>query len=392
MKPKSTPAQAVAAYLSAREEDMLRFLEALGAMETPSRDREAQHELFDWLEVRLRQLGMYTLFVPGKATGGDLYARPKSRARHRPGQLLLGHGDTVWPRSTLKERPIRRSDGRLSGPGIYDMKSGITQLFFALQCLRDLSLEPAVTPLLLVNSDEEIGSRESTPAIRRLARIADRAYVLEPPLGPEGKLKTARKGLGRFTLTVHGRAAHAGLDPEKGVNAIVEMARVVQHLYALNDFDQGITVNVGLIEGGISPNTVAPISRVVVDVRVPTAGAGSRVEKAIRGLRPSTDAMRLDIEGGFGRPPMEPSRRNQALWSQAARTGRELGLELQQASAGGGSYANTTSQFTATLDGLGTPGDGAHAPHDVIRTDLLAERTALLALLLLLEPIKENAP
>ena len=361
-------------------------------METPSRDREAQHELFDWLEVRLRQLGMYTLFVPGKATGGYLYARPKSRARHRPCQLLLGHGDTVWPRSTLKEMPIGRSDGRLSGPGIYDMKSGITQLIFALRCLRDLSLEPAVTPLLLVNSDEEIGSRESTPAIRRLARIADRAYVLEPPLGPEGKLKTARKGLGRFTLTVHGRAAHAGLDPEKGVNAIVEMARVVQHLYALNDFDQGITVNVGLIEGGISPNTVAPISRVVVDVRVPTAGAGSRVEKGIRGLRPSTDAMRLDIGGGFGRPPMEPSRRNQALWSLAARTGRELGLELQQASAGGGSDANTTSQFTATLDGLGTPGDGAHAPHEFIRTDLLAERTALLALLLLLEPIKENAP
>ena len=392
MKPKSTPAQAVAAYLSAREEDMVRFLEALGAMETPSRDREAQHELLDWLGVRLRQLGMFTLFVPGKSTGGYLYARPKSRPRHRPFQLLLGHGDTVWPRATLQEMPIRRSDGRLSGPGIYDMKAGLTQLFFALQCLRDLSLQPAVTPLLLINSDEEIGSRESTAAIRRLARIADRAYVLEPPLGPEGKLKTARKGLGRFTLTVHGRAAHAGLDPEKGVNAIVEMARVVQHLYALNDFDAGVTVNVGLIEGGISPNTVAPISRVVVDVRVPTAGAGSRVEEAIRGLRPGTDAMRLDIEGGFGRPPMEPSRRNQALWSLAARTGQELGLELQQASAGGGSDANTTSQFTATLDGLGTPGDGAHAPHEYIRTDLLAERTALLALLLLLGPIKENAP
>lgn len=392
MKPKSPPAQAIAAYLSEREEDMVRFLEALGAMETPSPDREAQHELLHWLEVRLRQLGMYTLHIPGRATGGYLYARPKLRTRRRPCQLLLGHCDTVWPRTTLKDMPIRRGDGRLRGPGIYDMKSGLTQLFFALQCLRDLSLQPAVTPLLLINSDEEIGSRESTPAIRRLARIADRAYVLEPPMGPEGKLKTARKGLGRFTLTVHGRAAHAGLDPEKGVNAIVEMARVVQRLYELNDFDQGITVNVGLIEGGISPNTVAPISRVVVDVRVPTTGAGSRVEKAIRALRPDTASVRLDIEGGFGRPPMEPSRRNQALWSLAAQTGRELGLELQQASAGGGSDANTTSQYTATLDGLGTPGDGAHAPHEYIRTELMAERTALLTLLLLLEPIKGNAP
>ena len=390
MKPNTPPARAIAAYLTEHGENMLRFLEALGGMETPSSDRDAQHRLLDWLEVRLRQLGMYTVHVPGRATGGYLYARPKPRDRHRPCQLLLGHCDTVWPRNTLEAMPIRRANGRLSGPGIYDMKSGLTQLFFALQCLRDLSLTPAVTPVLLINSDEEIGSRESTRAIGRLARIADRAYVLEPPLGPEGRLKTARKGLGRFTLTVYGRAAHAGLDPEKGVNAIVEMARLVQHLYALNDFEKGISVNVGLIEGGISPNTVAPTSRVVVDVRVPTQGAGRQVEKAIRSLRPASESVRLEIDGGFGRPPMERSQRNQALWSLAAQTGLELGLDLQQASAGGGSDANTTSQFTATLDGLGTPGDGAHAPHEYINTDLLAERTALLTLLLLLEPLNEN--
>lgn len=390
MKPTSPPAKAIAAYLSEREEAMLRFLEALGAMETPSSDRESQRELLDWLEIRLRQLGMYTLYVPGRATGGYLYARPKTRDRHQPCQLLLGHCDTVWPRSTLTAMPIRRGEKRLSGPGVYDMKSGITQLFFALQCLWDLSIQPEVTPLLLINSDEEIGSRESTPAIRRLARIADRAYVLEPPLGPDGKLKTARKGLGRFTLTTYGRAAHAGLDPEKGVNAIVEMARLVQRLYQLNDFDTGITVNVGLIEGGISPNTVAPTSRVVVDVRVPTAAAGTRVENAIRSLKPGSESVRLEVEGGFGRPPMEPSPRNQTLWSLAARKGRELGLKLQPASAGGGSDANTTSQFTATLDGLGTPGDGAHAPHEYILTDLLAERTALLTLLLLLEPLNHK--
>ena len=195
----------------------------------------------------------------------------------------------------------------------------------------------------------------------------------------------------RFTLTVYGKAAHAGLDPEKGANAIVEMAQLVQELYALNDFDRGTTVNVGLIEGGISPNTIAPLSRVVVDVRVPTAAEGVRVEKAIRALRTKAAGVRLEIEGGFGRPPMEATPGNRKLWFMAAKTGRMLGLQLEEAMAGGGSDANTTSQYTATLDGLGTPGDGAHALHEFIKTDRLAERTALLALLLMMEPLKNTA-
>jgi glutamate carboxypeptidase len=223
-----------------------------------------------------------------------------------------------------------------------------------------------------------------------LARIADRALVLEPPLGLDGKLKTARKGLGRFTLTVHGKAAHAGLDPEKGANAIVEMARLVQQLYALNDFETGTTVNVGLIEGGISPNTIAPHSRVVLDVRVPTRAEGERVEAVIRSLKTEAEGVRLEIEGGFGRPPMEPTPGNQQLWAMAAKTGKALGIELRQAAAGGGSDANTTSQYTATLDGLGTPGDGAHARHEHIQIARLAERTSLLTLLLMMDPLKQN--
>ena len=338
----------------------------------------------------MRELGMYTIRVPGRKSGGYLYARPKDKTPHQPIQLLLGHCDTVWPLRTLLEMPLQESDSRLAGPGVYDMKAGIAQIFFALYCLSALDLTPEVLPVVLINSDEEVGSRESTPAIRRLAQIADRAYVLEPPLGLEGKLKTTRKGLGRFTLTVYGKAAHAGLDPEKGANAIVAMAQLVQELYALNDFERGTTVNVGLIEGGISPNTIAPESRVVLDVRVLTETEGRRVESAIRALQIKTEGTRLEIEGGFGRPPMEATPGNRRLWTMAAKTGKTLGLELEQAMAGGGSDANTTSQFTATLDGLGTPGDGAHALHEFIQTDRLSERTALLTLLLMMNPIKRH--
>jgi glutamate carboxypeptidase len=353
----------VQAWLSARKEAMTRFIVEMAKMESPSSDREALLEILRWLEKQFAALGMYTIHVPGKESGGYLYARPKQKSPDQPLQLLIGHCDTVWPLRTLMEMPLSEKGERLSGPGVYDMKAGITQIFFALQCLSDLNLQPGVLPVVLINSDEEVGSRESTEAIRRLARIADRAFVLEPPLGLEGKLKTARKGLGRFTLTVHGKAAHAGLDPEKGANAIVEMARLVQELYGLNDFETGTTVNVGLIEGGISPNTIAPLSRVVLDVRVPTHAEGVRVEKVIRSLKTGAEGVRLEIEGGFGRPPMEPTPRNQQLWTLAAKTGKALGIELSQAAAGGGSDANTTSQYTATLDGLGTPGDGAHARH-----------------------------
>jgi glutamate carboxypeptidase len=241
---------------------------------------------------------------------------------------------------------------------------------------------------VLINSDEEIGSRESTTIIKRLAKVANRAYVLEPPLGLEGQLKTARKGLGRFTLKVTGKAAHAGLDPQKGINAIVELSHQVQQLYAMNDFEKGITVNVGTIEGGISPNMVAPESKAVVDVRVLTEADGEFITKKIRGLKSHLPNVKLKVEGGIGRPPMEKTERNQELWKMAQRQGQHLGIELEQATAGGGSDANTTSIFTATLDGLGTPGDGAHATHEYIFESKLIERTALLALLLLAETLK----
>ena len=363
------------------------FLRRLAATETPSHDSQSQDALFDMLIKELRGLDFRCLRMPGRQTGGYLLARPAQRQRCQPLQLLIGHCDTVWEKGTLKKMPVEETDGRLKGPGIFDMKAGLTQMVFALQSLQALGLEMEVTPVCLINSDEEIGSRESGPAIRRLARIAERAFILEPPLGRGGKLKTARKGLGRFTLMARGKAAHAGLDPGKGASAILELSYQIQRLFALNEPEKGISVNVGMVEGGVSPNVIAPISKAVIDVRVPTQEDANRVSQAILSLQPATAGVSLDIEGGFGRPPMERTPRNRRLWQQAQQAGRQLGLELEQAAAGGGSDGNTTSLYTATLDGLGTAGDGAHALHEFIFLDKLLERTALLALLLLLPSV-----
>ncbi|MBT8210953.1 MAG: M20 family metallopeptidase, partial [Eudoraea sp.] len=312
------------------------------------------------------------------------------REANRPIQLLIGHCDTVWPTGTLEEMPLSYARGRMKGPGVYDMKAGLTQIFFALAAIRSMPLPNEVVPVVIINSDEEIGSWESTAIIRRLAKMANRAFVLEPPLGLDGKLKTARKGIGRFTITVKGKAAHAGLDPTKGINAIVELSHQVQQLYAMNDMERGITVNVGTIEGGISPNMVAPMSKAVVDVRVLEVEDGHYITQKIKGLKPQHKDVEITVEGGIGRPPMERTERNQKLWKIAQMEGRQLGLDLEQATAGGGSDANTTSQYTATLDGLGTPGDGAHALHEFIFKNKLIERTALLTLLLITEPLNAS--
>jgi len=241
--------------------------------------------------------------------------------------------------------------------------------------------------LVFLNSDEEIGSRESGRYIARLAKKMERVYVLEPSLGMSGKLKTTRKGVGRFHVKIKGKAAHAGLDPGKGASAILELSHVIQSLFALNDIDRGVTVNVGTVDGGLRPNVVAPLSEAVVDVRVLTHADAEQVERAIHGLESSTPGVELEITGRVGRSPMEATERNRALWNLAQSLGRDIGMELEQDTAGGGSDGNTTSMFTATLDGLGAVGDGAHAHHEFLFIDKTIERAALLTLLLSAPPV-----
>jgi len=367
-------------HLGQVRDDQIDLLRRLVLSESPSLVPAAQDEILGVLTTELKALDLEVEYVPGQETGGHLLARAQSKVEGA--QLLIGHCDTVWPLGTLDHMPLEIDDGRMRGPGVYDMKAGLTQIIFALRALREVGVAPALPPIVFINSDEEIGSRESKAHIMDLARDVERALVLEPSLGPSGKLKTARKGVGRFTLTVKGQAAHAGLDPEAGASAILELSFLIQQLFALNDPERGVTVNVGMIDGGLRPNVVAPKSTATVDVRVLHQEDVPRIEDAMRSLRPSTSGVEIEVEGRIGRLPLEHSGRNRTLWKLAQECGNSLGMRLEEGTAGGGSDGNHTSLHTATLDGLGAVGDGAHAQHEYIDIEATLDRTALLALLL----------
>jgi glutamate carboxypeptidase len=389
MRKANTPvARDVLEHLQSKQATLVELLKTMTEAESPSDVPGAQHEIREIIAEQFERLGYSVKRLPGRTSGGMLHARPEDRAQARPAQMLLGHYDTVWPLGTLEEMPFEHDGDVVRGPGVYDMKGGVAQALLAIETLQHFDMLPQVVPHVFLNSDEEVGSRESRRYIESLAPLMDRVFVLEPSLGPAGRLKTARKGIARFTVTVRGEAAHAGLDPGAGASAILELSHVIQTLFALNDFDRGITVNVGTIDGGLRPNVVAPESQAVVDVRVETREDADGVEKAILGLEPAIEGTSLVIEGGFGRPAMERTPQNRQLWRLARTLGNELGLQLEEGLAGGGSDGNFTSLYTATLDGLGAVGDGAHARHEHLRLGRTIEHAALLTLLLMAPPLK----
>ena len=376
-------------HLEKRQDEMVSLLTKIVKLESPSVVPSAQEPILSVLKQSLEARGFRVRSLTGHDSGGHLLAIPRRRSTKQPVQLILGHCDTVWPLSTIKEMPVEIRDGRLYGPGVYDMKAGLVQILFAIEAIRQCPQAPSVAPIVFINSDEEIGSRDSKAHIHRLARIADRAFVAEPSLGPTGKLKTARKGVGRFEIRISGKASHAGLAPEKGASAILELTHVVQQLFAMNNPERGIAVNVGTIDGGVSPNVVAAESRAMVDVRVAMQKDAQRIEKAIHAIQPATLGTKLEITGTIGRPPMEKTQRNKSLWNLAREAAAELGFEVEDCMAGGASDGNWTSQLTATLDGMGAVGDGAHAMTEFVYIDRLVERTALLARMLMYPSIKE---
>ncbi|WP_420438082.1 M20 family metallopeptidase [Candidatus Palauibacter sp.] len=382
----STPAQAVNGRMAELRDEFIDFISQLVLEESPSTDPEAQRGIRAILTEVLRDVGLEVEHVPGRTSGGHLVARSPGAAPDGPAaggtQLLVGHMDTVWPIGTLREMPVDVSDGRLSGPGAFDMKTGLAIGVFALRTLRDLGLDAGIAPVFFINSDEEIGSPESEPLVHELARGASRAFVLEPALGPGGRLKTRRKGIGQYHVEVEGRSSHAGLAPEEGASAILELAHAIRQIDRLADTATGTTMNVGLIEGGSRPNVVAASANCEVDVRVWTAAEAERIREGMFGLEPTVPGTQITVTEVARRGPLERTPRNIALWERALRVAGEIGLELEEGSAGGGSDGNLTSQHTATLDGLGAVGDGAHARHEFVWIDRAVERVALLAGLL----------
>ena len=402
-------AAAILNAVRAQRDEFLDFLEKLVVHESPSLVPESQEPIFELIAEALDAIGYEIRRISGNESGGQLLAAPSGSdfggvdlvastpdsGYLGPVQLLVGHGDTVWPIGTLKKMPVRIDDSIMRGPGVFDMKAGLAQTIFALQTLHRLDIEPALMPLVFINSDEEIGSNESAANIVRLAQFASRVFVMEPALGLSGQLKTGRKGFSQFVVNFTGKAAHAGLDPGAGASAILELSHQIQRLFDLNDPLKGVSVNVGTIGGGLRPNVIAPESQAIVDVRVPDSIEAERITAAIHGLEPATKGVSLKVEKSLERAPLERTPRNQALWQLALEAARDLGLEIEQGISGGGSDGNLTSPFVATLDGLGAGGDGAHANHEYINVAKSVERCALLAMLIMAEsptPGGKDAP
>ncbi len=383
---RSQWAQELLEAVRVRREEWVSYLLALASLESPTTEPRAQGPVQELLSGSLAEVGLRVRRLRGRASGGTLIGVPRRR-RGRGFQLLLGHTDTVWPTGTLRRMPVELEGPILRGPGVFDMKSGLTSTVIALRVLRDLGLEPALAPVVLFNSDEETGSAESTSHIARLGRRASRVFVLEPGLGLEGRLKTSRKGTGLFRVDIVGRSAHAGLEPTRGASAIHELSHVVRRLHGMTDPEEGISVNVGTVRGGARPNVVAAEASAEVDVRVTSIEQAERIEKEILGLAAETPGCRLVIRGSMDRPPMERTGRNARLWNEARRLGALMGMDLDEGMSGGASDGNTTSMTTTTLDGLGGVGDGAHAAHEYVDVDRSLDRCALLAGLILLPPV-----
>jgi glutamate carboxypeptidase len=386
----SPEAQRRLAYFNERRDEIVSTIRELVEIESPSDNKAAVDRVAEAVAHKFSQLcGKVKVDVrvhPAKDFGNHLQVdfgfAGKSAAKT---VLLLGHYDTVYPLGTLAAMPCRAVDNKLTGPGVLDMKSGIALMLHALAALQDWHKEewhgglPRPVTVLLV-SDEEVGSDSSRAITESLAKKAAAVLVLEPSYGFQGAVKTARKGVGEYLVKVTGKASHAGLDFQKGVNAILELARQIEKISSFTDLKKGLTVNVGIVSGGSRTNVVPAEAAAQIDVRIARMKDAAGIDKKMRSLRPFNRKCKIEITGGINRPPMERTAGVAALYAQASAIARELGWKLGEAAVGGGSDGNFTAGLgIPTLDGLGGVGDGAHAAHEHILISELPRRAALIA-------------
>jgi len=369
--------------LRLQQQKMLRLLGRFVRAESPSFDKAAVDRFGRIVAAEWRNRGARVRFLRQRRRGDHIRAE-LWLGRGRPaGQILiLGHLDTVYDLGTLARMPFRVSRGRAYGPGSYDMKSGLVIALFAAGALRTMRVRPSKRLVFLWTSDEEIGSESSRAVIEKEARRSDAVLVLEPASGPDGRLKTARKGVGEIELIVTGRAAHAGVNPQDGVNAVHELALQIARVARFNQPRRGVTVNADVVEGGTRTNVIAERARAVVDIRATRASDMRALETKFRRLRPHLPGARLEVRGGFNRPPMERAA-SVALFRRAQALAITMGLKLEESFTGGGSDGNFTAALgVPTLDGLGGVGEGAHSLHENVVIRALPQRAALLAALL----------
>jgi glutamate carboxypeptidase len=364
--------------LAAKQDAMAQTIRQFAEIESPSDDKAACDRMAEFLAEQFANQGGKIRIHPAVKFGNNLQIDFPGRDQVKP-VLLLGHFDTVYPLDTLATMPCHVTNGRLYGPGVLDMKSGIAIMLYAIQALRAWhgDLPRPVTVFLV--SDEEVGSYSSRETTMALARECAGVLVLEPAAG-RGAVKTARKGVGEYTLHVKGVASHAGLDPGKGHSAIVEMARHITAIWKMNDLRRGVSANPGVVRGGTRTNVVAAEATVEIDVRIKKAQQAKALDRKIRSLKPIDKHCKLVVEGGINRLPMERTPGVAALYEKAKAVAAAVGWKLQEAAVGGGSDGNFTAGIgVPTLDGMGGDGDGAHAVHEHIVISELPKRTLLLA-------------
>jgi glutamate carboxypeptidase len=363
-------------FARAKQKEIVALIREFVECESPSDHPPSISRFVDLLSTRVGDIAKVKKF-----DGGHARIEFNLPGTKKDGQILaLGHSDTVWTLGTLCTMPFREHKGRLWGPGALDMKAGLAFFIFAMRTLRELDVPVSRKIVMQVNADEEVGSDSSRALTEDAARSSVAVLVLEPGTGLEGKLKTARKGVGDYIIKVRGRASHAGVDFANGANAIVEMARQLERIAEFTQLDRGVTVSPGLIQGGTRSNVVPAECRAEVDIRVPRDRNRVYLEKKFGSLKSFDKRCTVEVTGGLNRPPMERSAGVRKLYKTAAKLAMELGVTLQESSTGGGSDGNFTAALgVPTLDGLGAVGEGAHASNESVLVNRIADRTALLA-------------
>lgn len=371
---------ALSNYFAGRKEAFVAFTRALVEAESPSGDEAGSKAVVSMLAAAAEAISGVTKIerVASENYGEHLRLRAWGDSRAKP-IVILGHTDTVHPRGSLKQRPWRVEANRAYGPGVFDMKANCALALEVIRAAVETGLRPSRPVVVLLTCDEETGSLTGRQLVETEARNAHAVLVLEPPASG-GRVKTGRKGTGIFSIEARGRAAHAGLEPEKGASAILELARQTERLHSLNGAASGIRVNVGVFHGGTLSNVVAEQARAEVDVRFSTTDEAEQIESEILNLRPVDERIRLIVNGGINRPPLERNEKVLELYERARALANQLNFELGETQVGGASDGNfAAAAGAAVLDGLGIDGDGAHAAHEHILLDDIPRRGALLA-------------